>query len=638
MAADLEQKLRTRSVRARGLLDPFVLPRIDRPLVWNRYLTAIARTRGGAGARLIPVLGDAGLGKSTLLGAVWDAEHERGPISLITCSEVSLAAAPTAASVDLAFGDALGVDIPLTDAYRAIAGGSPSLLLIDTLDLVLTHATVIPLRHFFHDLLVTNVTVLFTCRDFEYDRHFAAHRHHLPDLDRSIDGQFVPPFTMEEVEQAARRFAEEVHGPAVAARFARSIMGLAADRRPIRELMQNPLLLAMLCDLYAGGVVPPELTVAQLYETFWMSHVAIVRKTATPVAAAPRKERICLGIASRILDTSSEHFADSVPSGDLRSEREDDIGLAAMQELLSEGVVREQSARVRFFHQTFAEFVTARLLTESSEALRRDALLDTLRKGGDAALHLWPVLRQLLVLVDDDRFRTIVRGLPAVNLAAFRAVTLAAATRRDCRELLTGLVATAVAAGSEFQAAYLVALESAGAVMRKEAEPLLAELIVGGDSRAATAAAKMLGSFAADEPSIPLERVLTAIDRRAGTFTRNELQAAMIDGLASSLIPGGTMDTRLRELRALLPRLTAPARERLMHMHAHESTSTPMLRHCSLHYKPRRCRTRFRRRRRCCSGGSLRRRRTAAHPTCSRFWAALGNRGGSMRAAASSPR
>lgn len=578
MTVDLKKQLRTRSLRARGLLDPFVLPRIDRPLVWNRYLTAIARARRESSPRLIPVLGDAGLGKSTLLGAVWDAENERGLTSLITCSEVSLPDEAVAVSVDLAFGQALGVDIPLSEACRTVAEGGPSLLLVDTLDLVLTRETVIPLRHFFHDLLAANVTVLFTCRDFEYDRYFAAHRHHLPDLDRSVDGFFVPPFTMEEAEEAARRFAEGELGTTIAVRFARSIVELAADRRPIREIVQNPLLLAMLCNLYAGGAVPADLTVARLYETFWRSHVAVVRKRDTPEAAAPRKERICLAIASRILDVSDDHFVDTIPSGDLRGETEDAIGHAAMQELLSEGVIRERLSRLAFFHQTFAEFAIARLLTESSQARRLDAILETLRKSGEAErLHLWPVVRQLLVLVDGDQFREIVRGLSSFNLASFRAVTMAAATRHDSWDLLVALGETAIAEGSEFQAAYLSALASAGTDIRKEAEPLLLKVIEEGDSRAAMLASKMLGNFAADEVSIPLAGVLDAIERRAGpdseNFTRNELQAAMIDGLTDSPAPRAISAARLLELRELLPLLTAPARERLMCAHAYESAS-----------------------------------------------------------------
>jgi hypothetical protein len=567
MTADLETRLRTRSLRARGLLEPFVLPRIDRPQVWNRYLAAIARAREESGARLIPVLGGAGLGKSTLAGAVWDAEHERGLTMLITCAEVSLPAEPTAAAVDLAFGQAVDLNVPLTEACRIAAGGKPSLLLIDTLDLVLTRATVVPLRNFFYDLLAAGVTVLFTCRDFEYDRYFAAHRHHLPDLDRSVDGQFVPPFSMEEVEEATRRFAERAHGPGVAARFARSVVDLAADRRPVREIVKNPLLLAMLCNLYSGGVVPPDLTVAQLYETFWSSHVALVRRPDTPDTAGPRKERICLALASRILDASEDHFVETIPVGDLRNETEDPVGHAAMLELRSEEVIRERATRLSFFHQTFAEFAIARLLTESSHAQRRDDLLQVLQTSREAErLHLWPILRQLLVLVDGDRFRDIAGRMASINLAAFRAVTMAAATRHDGWDLLSGLADTAIVEGSEFLAAYLIALEIAGADRKKDAEPLLLKVIVEGDSRAATLASKLAGALVGGDTS--LAPLLDAIDRRAGTdeenFIRNELQASLLDGLADPA------PERLRDLREMLPRLTAPARERVMDLHAQE--------------------------------------------------------------------
>jgi len=318
--------------------------------------------------------------------------------------------------------------------------------------------------------------------------------------------------------------------------------------------------------------------VAALYERFWTSQVAVTRRRETPEEAGPRKERICLALASLLLDASDEHFVETVATGDLRNVTEDSVGQTALLELRSEGVLRERFSRFAFFHQTFAEFVVARLLAESSQAARRHAVLEKLQTRGEAeALHLWPVLRQLLVLTDYDSFRDIAARLATLNLAAFRAVTMAAATRTDGWDVLAGLVDSAVAGGPEFQGAYLLALETAAAGRESQAVLPLLTLIKEGDDRAATRASRVLGEFAARSDAIAFAGILDVIDRRAGSggneFTRNEQQAAFMDGFATPRRRRDSRPSRLRELSGLLPRLTTPARERLIREHAEGSSS-----------------------------------------------------------------
>ncbi len=68
---NLKQKIDDYSIAAREALNPRILTRIERPVVREKYLRAIQRGLRGQ-QRIVPIIGPAGYGKSTILGNLYD--------------------------------------------------------------------------------------------------------------------------------------------------------------------------------------------------------------------------------------------------------------------------------------------------------------------------------------------------------------------------------------------------------------------------------------------------------------------------------------------------------------------------------------------------------------------------------------
>ncbi|MBD1847427.1 hypothetical protein H6F89_29315 [Cyanobacteria bacterium FACHB-63] len=80
---------------AREALTPRILERIPREVVRKKYLPAIDRGVNGEQQRIIPIIGAAGYGKSTILGDLYDelTQAETPWVGLILCNALSMSAA-----------------------------------------------------------------------------------------------------------------------------------------------------------------------------------------------------------------------------------------------------------------------------------------------------------------------------------------------------------------------------------------------------------------------------------------------------------------------------------------------------------------------------------------------------------------
>ena len=167
-------------------------------------------------------------------------------------------------------------------------------LLIDTLDLIINRSIVKAFAQVMRDLVELGVTVLFTCRDREYADYLQPSNKCLPGLSHALDSYHVPNFSKSEIRLAAETFFRQ-QDPSIAdqtnnsqtndsqtndsqtnrgAIFADNILNLSADNRSLQDILENPLLLALLCELFAAeGNVPPDLTVSKLYQRYWQEKV-----------------------------------------------------------------------------------------------------------------------------------------------------------------------------------------------------------------------------------------------------------------------------------------------------------------------------------------------------------------------------
>ncbi|HHP7243133.1 MAG TPA: helix-turn-helix domain-containing protein, partial [Elainellaceae cyanobacterium] len=89
---DLLSAVQKQAAIARDALTPRILERIPRDVVRQKYLPAIARGVDDGQPRIIPIIGAAGYGKSTILGDLYDElmASNTAWVGLILCSSVSV--------------------------------------------------------------------------------------------------------------------------------------------------------------------------------------------------------------------------------------------------------------------------------------------------------------------------------------------------------------------------------------------------------------------------------------------------------------------------------------------------------------------------------------------------------------------
>jgi transcriptional regulator with XRE-family HTH domain len=175
-ASNLFKLVQENSGSARNALSPYILPRIRRQALLDKCVAAIKRGVEGQ-RRVIPILGAAGYGKSIILSSIYDeleAEIKKagqGWVGLFLCSNVLT---DSIENIAVEIGQQLSgqrlsivqIATILTENYGR------GVLLIDTLDIILQSKLVPIFRQLVTDLLERGVTVVFTCRDQDYQDFF----------------------------------------------------------------------------------------------------------------------------------------------------------------------------------------------------------------------------------------------------------------------------------------------------------------------------------------------------------------------------------------------------------------------------------------------------------------------------------
>jgi hypothetical protein len=458
----LQSVVKQQAIAARAALTPRILQRIPRRIVTERYQPAIARGIAGQ-ERVIPLIAPAGYGKSTILGQLYDElqDTSAGWVGLILCSDLNLTQANLANVLGQALATMERSILELAAELNQTYGRGA--LLIDTLDLVLSPAFVNQFIPILRSLIAQGTTVVFTCRDHEYSEFL--NREKLVSFAERIDHHRVPEFDEAEIRQAAIAFliqqeSDRLHQGET---FAEKILHLSADSRSLRQIIQNPLLLALLCELFAQeGNVPADLTVSKLYQRYWTEKVVYSRSESSHTSTmALEKERICLAIAKTVFQVSTHTLVESLYWDDLDITLTDTLS-AAYADLLSEGVLYLRSNKLHFFHQTFLEYAIAYWLTRYSARPFRQTWLTVLKSADTARTQTfwYPVLRQYLTLVEVTEFKRLVDELGTRHLGTFGAIAFAAASR-DQPEALQQLLPIALTLSDSYQKRLRQALESA---------------------------------------------------------------------------------------------------------------------------------------------------------------------------------
>jgi transcriptional regulator with XRE-family HTH domain len=522
--------------RTRRALEPYILPRIRREALLEKCLKAIRRSIQDDKPKVIPIIGSAGYGKSTILGNIYDelleeqANSQSGWIALARCDDFI----ESVETFAIEFGE------KVSDVRESIAEIAKRLneqhgrgvLLLDTLDIVLTKPLVPVLRTLLSQLLESGTTIVFTCRDQDYSYFFEPYHESFAGFRESVnDGCKIPPFNDDEVKEAAREFVKiklGVEATRSAQDFADKIIALSADSQSLQEITRNPLLLALLCELFAQeeNVVPEDLTVSQLYAKYWDWKIPKVRGNSPSIQVGLAKEKLCLEIAEAMYNKSDERLRDFIYESDFNLLNETES--LAYSELKSDGIIKEIGVRrIVFFHQTFLEYAIARWLnsTDSGERAKNE-LLSELKASQTAysKYYIWAVLRQLLTLVNLNEFSQIANELDKTKILPFRSVAFASVSRSEpeSSSLLLSLLAIALTKDYAFQEALLIAANSAPNRHGKIVWQVVVELLekVGKElvNKATEIAAELLTRLKTAK-GICFQQALDAVKTRTATAT-----------------------------------------------------------------------------------------------------------------------
>jgi hypothetical protein len=521
------------AIAAREALTPRILERIPRKIVQEKYLVAITRGLEGEQSRLIPIVAPAGYGKSTILGDIYDqlTEAETAWVGLILCSTVSVTptyfsfltstyltatyAPPSSAfpppsspgiyqtsAIEAAFGKSLcsASHSIIEVVTQLIAEQGKGVLLIDTLDIIINTDFVPIFNTILRQLLDLGATIVLTCRDHEYNDYLEPTRERLAGISQRIDRHTVPNFSNTEIRVAAETFFRKLEPdfPERGCAFADKILTISTDNRSLKDIIQNPLLLALLCDLFAqDGNVPPDLTVSKLYQRYWQEKVAYSRVDRNSTALlAIEKENLCLTLAHILFERSPDKLQESLYRDELGIEFTEMI-VDAYGELLSEGVLDLlPSRKIHFFHQTLLEYAIAYWLTRHAAQPQRQQLIASLNQPSSHT-HYLPILRQHLTIIDESEFEDLLTQLNPKDLGIFGVIAHAAASR-DRPDALRRLLPTALELGEAYQRRLRQALSSAPRPLIESTWDILLLLLQQADHATAGNTAQLAGSLLAE--------------------------------------------------------------------------------------------------------------------------------------------
>jgi hypothetical protein len=381
-------------------------------------------------------------------------------------------------------------------------------------------------------------TVVFTCRDHEYSEFL--NRDKFASISEQVDHHRVPEFNSSEIRHAAIQFFTHNLGTTAerGQQFAEAILNLSADSRSLLEIIQNPLLLALLCDLFGReGNVPPDLTISKLYQRYWQEKVVYSRADSSRRSKlALAKEKFCLTIAQSMFERSTTNlveffFLDELPI-DLT-----DSNTAAYGDLLSEGVLEEilPTNRTHFFHQTLLEYAIAYWLTRHYAQAQRTPWLTQLASTDNLwqQSHWYPILRQHLTIVEpESAFTELATQLGTKNLGTFGAIAYAAAARQQ-PDALNHLLPLALSLGEPYQKRLHQALTSAPKHLTLGTWDTLLHLLTAANHTAAVNTAKALSLSIVRWWEVLEERLPEAINAvavRASTLHNGKDDRSLVMG------------------------------------------------------------------------------------------------------------
>jgi hypothetical protein len=576
-------------------LQPVTLPLRPRDDL-DRILQHLSDNNAG----LLVIVADGGLGKSVLLGLAIDRISTRlqpneqetttpnspegqltdiRALTFVSCADVATTAdLSTLQLLDQALGAAVR---PASTSLTSLLLNQReqygrAALLIDTLDLILTDKSTKLLAQIMRRLLAEGVPIVATCRLFEFDLFFGDISRTIPALTELVKRHRLPYLSPFETVAWAEAYLSQHSTSAENADFLESLESGIRGRGSLRQVCSVPLLLALTCSTFAPlGAVPEDLTVSALYRRYWDDRIANERGLRHSEGARAQ-ESLCLTLAGELLRGSYDRFQ-------LKMRRKASDALSqggAADRLRSEGVLIQSGiADETFFHQTFAEYTGARYLLSLASPREMNETLQEVGLGKRNSL--WPVVTQLLILVDEEddaTFWQLTDNLPLRDSEAARAILLGAIAR-PTSTVLNDLARKIVILEQQYIDALLDILGDAPIHQLSSALELASHILevapVRYVHRAAGVAGRIVARTSTYEQAAALRRVLDATSRRHDELTQPEV-GELYNGLLKTLVAssGGVTSEGREVLRQNYQHFGNASRATVLRIHL--DASSPM--------------------------------------------------------------
>lgn len=525
-AADpsLEKTTAERSGEIRGTLTPEILP----PMVRAELI----RSALGADDGMHVVLGEGGLGKSVLAGQIFDASADQRPTLLVNCARLrNLHRLENEHTIDAALGSQVtGAELLLSQVLPHLSP-RPTLIL-DTLDIILREENADDVGALLRTYSA-EADVIVLCRTREWQDlvvpQFGVASQPLT--------QVLPHLTQDEIIAWVKEFlARDASTAPSASDFLASVRGATQAQKGLRVL-GLPLRLAMACRLYAKhGSLPEDLSATKLYDEYWTRRVTTARDGRSNTKAARATLNGALTIAGAIWAESTDRFIEDVAAVTVET--------TALNALLSEGVLDEVGYRVRFFHQTFAEFAVARYLAAQGNA----GDLARLRLGLQAQVSgYWGIAGYLVhEKLSDERFEDVLSAIP-LTVEGVRTVSLGVFSRSSAGAVdwLLSKLATDARASA---AAAADILGDAPAEFAVQVADLLVELLGDGVDRLTGIVHALIALVTTTPPEARAQIYFSSVEallgllredpERAGYELQRMVASVLLDAQASDLVDG----------------------------------------------------------------------------------------------------
>lgn len=335
--------------------------------------------------RWVSIVGDAGHGKTCLLWYIHQDLRHRDDMRVVAVQAHLLPKSDMEAQLAALFADAKSDE-------------KPTVLLLDTLDLILGLNDA-AIAKVINDCRAQDCLLITTCRRSEEQR---LSEHISPDERIPLER-----YSEEEAQSAIRNYVNAAYPSWTDEQRNQQyhrVYDLLDQRRQVRELDFQPLILRMIFEAYVPRDIPQDVNTRLVYDQFWRKKV-LQERTERP--ADRRNAAMTCFFIARLLAFGELGNGDTLSLAHLfenRTDAEIDMLQDSLARLISNGVIEiaRNGYSIRFFHQTFFEYSCARWLLEGATAEERDELLPVLFKDvEDHNFFRVPILKQLMLLASD---------------------------------------------------------------------------------------------------------------------------------------------------------------------------------------------------------------------------------------------